>query len=92
MSFIGCGCCGGKIGLTENEKYIMKCVCCSTEYQLKEHCAKFIYKEVTNSDSLQTISVSAFRNLSIDHLCVNCKEISCFFCQKKHNRKYYNTI
>ena len=48
------------------------------EYQLKEHCAKSIYKEVTNSDSLQTISVSAFRNLSIDHLCVNCKEISCF--------------
>ena len=97
MSFIKCGCCGGKIDLRENKKeygkkYIMTCICCSNKYQLKEHCAKFIYKEVTKSDSVQTISVSDFENLSIDHLCFDCKEESCFFCERKHNRKYYNTI
>ena len=97
MNFNPCGFCGGKIVLRENEKehdkkYFMKCICCSIEYQLKEQCAKSIYKILTNSESLQSISVTDFQNLSIHHLCFRCKQISCFFCEKKHNRKYHNTI
>ena len=88
MNFNPCGFCGGKIVLRENEKehdkkYFMKCICCSIEYQLKEQCAKSIYKKLTNSESLQSISVTDFQNLSIHHLCFRCKQISCFFLRKE---------
>jgi hypothetical protein len=92
-----CGCCGGKIVSRESEKehdkqYFIKCACCYNEYQLKEQCAKSIYTLSTKSESLHTISVTSFQNLSIQHLCYGCKQIECFFCGKKHNSKYHLLI
>jgi hypothetical protein len=92
MSYIPCGCCGGKINRKETEigkegKYFITCTCCENVYQVKEKCARTMYAYSIRIPSSQNITVKGFRNISIPQLCYVCKEDECFFCGKKHPSK-----